>query len=159
MKGISKLDGKYAVSMDMYPLQDKASNRVHTFYDNLKEGRFTTTKCKACGVRSFPPRVLCPECYSEDMEWVDLPMEGTVLAVAEQLAGVPLGFDAPLIHAFVNMGGEMTFICRTQNFKAGELKAGDKVKIAVIPLEAVPFDGKKGAVIEAERVFYVLEKA
>jgi len=159
MKGISKLDGKYAVSMDMYPLQDKASNRVYTFYENLKEGRFTTTKCKSCGVRSFPPRVICPECYSEDLEWVDLPMEGTVLAVAEQLVGVPLGFDAPLIHAFVNMGGEMTFICRTQGLKAGELKAGDKVKLAVIPLESVPFDGKKGAVIEAERVFYVLEKA
>ena len=159
MKGISRLDGKYAVSMDLYPLQDKNFNRVHVFYDNLKEGRFTTTKCKDCGVRSFPPRVLCPECYSENMEWVDLPKEGTVLAVAEQLAGVPLGFDAPLIHVYVDLSGEMTFICRTQGFQAGELKAGDKVKLAVIPLESVPADGKKGAVIEMERVFFAFEKA
>jgi len=159
MKGISKLDGKYAVSMDMYTLQDKGSNMGYKFYEHLKEGRFTTTKCKACGLRSYPPRILCPECYSMDMEWVDLPMEGTVLAVAEQLVGVPLGFEAPLIHAYVNMSDEMTFICRTQGLKAGELKAGDKVKLVVIPLESVPFDGKKGAVIEMDRVFYVLEKA
>ena len=158
MKGISILNGKYAVSMDMYPLQDKNFTRIYKFYENLKEGRFTTTKCKDCGVRSFPPRVICPECLSENMEWVDLPKEGTVLAVAEQEAGVPLGFEAPLIHAHVDLGGELSFIGRVQNCKAGELKAGDKVKLVVIPIEPVPVEGKKGTVIEQERVFFVFEK-
>ena len=159
MKGISRLDGKYAMSMDLYPLEDKSFNMVYEFYEHLKEGRFTTTKCKDCGTRSFPPRVVCPECYSENLEWVDLPTEGTVLTVAEQLTGVPLGFDAPLILALVDLDGEMTFICRTQNVQAGELKPGDRVKLAVVPLETIPADGKKGAVIDMERVFYVLEKA
>jgi len=158
MKGISILDGKYAVSMDMYPLEDQASNMVYKFYDHLKEGRFTTTKCKDCGVRSFPPRVICPECYSDNLEWVDLPTEGTALAVAEQLVGVPIGFDTPLIHALVDLSGEITFICATQGLKAGELKVGDKVKIVVKKIEPVPFDGKKGAINEMERVFFVLEK-
>jgi hypothetical protein len=45
-----------------------------------------------------------------------------------------------------------------QNCKAGELKAGDKVKLVPIPIESVPADGKKGAVIEMERVFYAFEK-
>lgn len=158
MKGISILEGKYAVSMDMYPLQDKNYNRVYKFYEHLKEGRFTTTKCKDCGVRSFPPRVICPECLSENMEWVDLPTEGTVLVVSEQEAGVPLGFQAPLVLAYVDLGGELKYLGRVQNCKAGELKAGDKVKLVPIPIESVPADGKKGAVIEMERVFYAFEK-
>ncbi len=158
MEGISILNGKYAVSMDMYPLQDKNYNMVYKFYDNLKEGRFTTTKCTDCGARSFPPRIICPECLSENMEWVDLPSEGTVLVVAEQEAGVPLGFQAPLIHAHVDLGGELTYLGRVQNCKAGELKEGDKVKLVVIPIEPVPADGKKGAVIQHERVFFVFEK-
>ncbi|HHU76759.1 MAG TPA: hypothetical protein GXZ24_07720 [Firmicutes bacterium] len=158
MKGISILEGKYAMSMDMYPLQDKSFNRIHPFYDNLKEGRFTTTKCKDCGTRSFPPRVLCPECLSEEMEWVDLPMEGTVLCVSEQLAGVPLGFTPPLIMAHVDLDGELSYLGRVQNCQAGELKAGDRVKVVAIPIESIPAEGKKGAIIEMERVFYVFEK-
>jgi len=158
VNGISILEGKYAVSMDMYPLQDKNFNRIYKFYNYLKEGRFTTTKCADCGVRSFPPRVICPECLSENMEWVDLPTEGTVLVVAEQLAGVPLGFQAPLIHAYIDLGGELTFIARVQNCKAGELKEGDRVKLIAIPIESVTADGKKGKVIEQERVFFAFEK-
>lgn len=158
MKGISILEGKYAVSMDMYPLQDKGFNMVYKFYEHLREGRFTTTKCKDCGVRSFPPRVICPECLSDNLEWVDLPAEGTVKVVAEQEAGVPLGFEAPLIHALVDLQGELTYLARVINCKAGELKEGDRVKISVFPIESVPADGRRGAVIEQERVFFAFEK-
>jgi hypothetical protein len=31
MKGVSVLKGKYAVTMDMYPLQSKDFNRIHKF--------------------------------------------------------------------------------------------------------------------------------
>jgi uncharacterized OB-fold protein len=89
---------------------------------------------------------------------VDLPTEGTVLVVSEQEAGVPLGFQPPLILAYVDLGEGLTYLGCVQNCKAGELKAGDKVKVVTIPIESVPADGKKGTVIEMERVFYVLEK-
>ena len=158
MKGISILDGKYAVSMDMYPLQDKKFNKIYKFYDHLKEGRFTTTQCKDCGLRSFPPRVICPECLSDHLEWVDLPTEGTVIVFSEELLGVPLGFEPPLIHAFIDLSGEMVFLTRMTNCQAGELKRGDKVKISVFPIESVHADGRRGAVIEQERVFFAFEK-
>jgi uncharacterized OB-fold protein len=158
MRGISILNGRYAVTMDMYPLQSKEFNRVYKFYDHLREGRFTTTKCKDCGVRSFPPRVICPECLSENLEWVDLPTEGTVKVVTEEVVGVPLGFETPLIHALIDLEGELNHFARVINCQAGELQEGDRVKLAVFPVDPVPVDGKRGAVIEMERVFYAFEK-
>ena len=64
--GIPILDNLYPVSMDLWPMEAKEFNMVWPFYENLKQGRFTTTKCKDCGHVAFPPRgVICPACYSE----------------------------------------------------------------------------------------------
>ena len=54
--GIPVLEDKYPVTMDMWPIQCKEFNRVWPFYENLKQGKFTTTKCKGCGKVSYPPQ-------------------------------------------------------------------------------------------------------
>ncbi|OAT85250.1 Zn-ribbon domain-containing OB-fold protein [Desulfotomaculum copahuensis] len=158
MKGISLLEGKYAVTMDPYPQQSKEFNRIHPFYENLRQKRFTTTRCRSCGWRSFPPRVICPECLSTELEWVDLPVRGRVLVVTEEETGVPAGFDPPLIHALIDLDGQLTYFGRVINCATGELKEGDEVKLAVFRVEPVPVDAKKGAVILQERVFFAFEK-
>jgi uncharacterized OB-fold protein len=152
------LEGKYAVTMDMYPLQSKEFNRIYHFYDNLRENRLTTTACKDCGKKSFPPRVICPECLSENLEWVDLPTRGRVLVFTEEEIGVPEGFETPLIHALIDLGGELKMMVRVNGVKMGELKAGDEVKLYVFPVDPVPVDGRKGTVILQERVFYAFQK-
>jgi len=156
---MSITEGKYAASMDMWPLQGKQFTRVYPFYDHLKEGRLTTTKCKDCGTLSFPPRVICPECLSENLEWVDLPTKGTVLSVTEEEVGVPLGFETPLVHAKVDLGGVMTLFTRIKDCPMGALKVGNEVKLVVFPVDPLPFDGKKGEDNVIQRVFFCFEKA
>ena len=46
--------------------------KTHQFWDALREGRFTTTKCNDCGRVSFPPQSDCPQCMSSSHEWVEL---------------------------------------------------------------------------------------
>ncbi len=155
--GISILDGKYMVTMDLFPQQSKEFNQIYKFYEYLKEGRFTTTKCKDCGSEPFPPRVMCPDCYSTNVEWVDWPTVGTVIDVTEEAVGVPLGFGKPpLVHALVDLDGKKTFFVRIINCKTGELKSGDKVKLAVFDVDPVPQEfGRE--VINLPRVFYAFE--
>lgn len=157
--GIPVLDGKYMITMDLFPQESKEFNQVHLFYEHLKEGRFTTTKCVDCGAEPFPPRLLCPECYSTNMEWVDWPTTGTVIDVTEEVVGVPLGFGkAPLVHALVDLQGKRTFFVRIINCKEGELKSGDTVRLAVFDIAPVPQEfGRE--VIEIPRVFYAFEPA
>lgn len=155
--GISILDGKYIATMDLFPQQSKEFNQMHLFYEYLKEGRFTTTKCKDCGSEPFPPRLLCPECHCTNMEWIDWPTVGTVIDLTEEMVGVPLGFGKPpLIHALMDLQGKRTFFVRIINCKEGELKPGDKVKLAVFDVDPVPQEvGRE--VVEMPRVFYAFE--
>jgi len=155
--GISVLDGKYMVTMDMFPQQSREFNQIYPFFEHLKDGRFTTTKCRDCGAEPFPPRVLCPECLSTNMDWVDWPTVGTVIEVTEEVVGVPLGFGKPpLVHALVDLGGKRTFFVRIINCKEGELKSGDKVKLAVFDVDPVPQEmGRE--VVMVPRVFYAFE--
>ena len=155
--GISVLEGKYMVTMDLFPQQSKEFNQIAPFYEFLKEGRFTTTKCKGCGSEPFPPRVMCPDCYSVDMEWIDWPTVGTVIDVTEESVGVPLGFGKPpLIHALVDLQGKRTFFVRIINCATGELKSGDQVKLAVFDIDPVPQEVGRD-VVNMPRVFYAFE--
>lgn len=156
MTGNPVLEGKYAATMDLYPQQSKEFNRSWPFYEHLKQGRFTTTSCRSCGRRAFPPRVICPECLSEDLEWVDLPTRGKVLFFTEEVAGVPPGFETPLIHALVDLQGELKLFVRIVNCRAGELKEGDEVKLAVFPVPPSLQDAKEGPVTR-ERVYFAFE--
>ena len=157
--GIPLLSNKYPVTMDLWPLEAKEFNKIYEFYDNLKVGRFTTTKCKKCGHVAYPPRIICPECYSEELEYIDLPKKGKVIVFTEQLRGVPLGFEAPLIHAWIDLGvgsPVKRILSRIINCPAGQLKEGDEVQFAVFNVPAHPIEIKKET-ITAERVFFAFE--
>ena len=157
--GIPILEDKYPVTMDMWPMQAKEFNRIYPFYENLKAGKFTTTTCQDCGHVSYPPRVICPQCYSEELGWIELPKRGRVLAFTEEVKGVPLGFDSPLIHAWIDLG-ELSpikrFLSRIINCPAGKLKEGDEVQVIVFPVPAHPMEVKKDTVM-VERVFFAFE--
>ena len=156
LPGVPIPEDKYLSTMDIYPLEAKEFNRIHQFYENLRRKRFTTTKCKKCGHVPFPPRVICPECNSEDLEWVDLPTRGKVLYFTEEVAGVPLGFDSPLIHALIDLGEGRNLLSRIINCKQGQLKEGDKVQLAVFDVPPMIIE-VKGAIKEEKRVFFAFE--
>jgi len=158
--GIPILEGKYPASMDLWPIEAKEFNRVYKFYDNLKVGRFTTTKCKKCEHVAYPPRVICPECYSEELEYIDLPTKGKVIVCTEQVRGVPLGFEPPpLIHAWIDLGENSPvkrLMSRIINCPAGKLKEGDEVQFVVFDIPAHPIEVKKETKM-ANRVFFAFE--
>ena len=130
---------KLPYMLDFYPLQDEESTRISKFFQNLKEGRLTTTKCKTCGKLSWPPRIVCPDCLSETLEWVNLGAEGELYAFTEMRLGAPLGFleDVPFCIGIVKIGG-LLLSARIDNVKYDDLRIGDKVKLKIIKLE----DGK-----------------
>ena len=157
--GIPILEDLYPSTMDMWPIEAKEFNRVWPFYENLKQGRFTTTKCKDCGFVAYPPRVICPECYSENLEYVDLPKKGKVMVFSEQLKGVPLGFQTPLIHAVIDLGVDPVrrLLTRIINCPAGALKQGDEVQLTIFEIPSIPIEKGKAGTIMAERGFFAFE--
>jgi uncharacterized OB-fold protein len=156
--GTPYLEGKYLAVMDMWPLEAPELNRLYPFYDNLKQGRWTTTKCKKCGHISYPPGVACPNCWSDELEWIDLPKTAKVVAVNEQ-AGPPTGFKAPLINAWLGFDKNHPLkhlFVRIINCQSGQLHIGDEVQFVSFEVDAHPIDVKKESKL-CERYYYAFE--
>jgi len=101
---IKKPVWEYLNTYDLIPQQTKETNKLYQYYDNLKAGKLTTTKCDDCGLAIWPPRTVCPKCMSDKLSWVEAPEEGEILLVTVQENGVLPGFKAPLIFAVIRFG-------------------------------------------------------
>jgi uncharacterized OB-fold protein len=157
--GTPALEGTYVGEMDMWPFESQELNRIYPFYDNLREGKFTTTKCKKCGHVAFPPGVICPRCWSDELEWVELPKRAKIVAITETQAGAPIGFESPLIMAWLTFGENAPLnhlLGRMVNCKEGDLKVGDEVQFVTFNVPSHPMEVKKETKI-CERVFYAFE--
>jgi len=127
---------KLPFMLDYYPLEDSRATQISQFFQNLKKGQLTTTKCKKCAQLLWPPRIVCPNCLSDELEWVDLGIEGELYAFTEVRVGAPLGFvqDIPFCVGLVKIGG-LLISSRIDNAKYAQLKIGDKVWLKVVELE------------------------
>jgi uncharacterized OB-fold protein len=126
---------KLPFMLDFYPLEDAKTTEISQFFQNLKQGKLTTTKCKKCGQLLWPPRIVCPNCFSNEFDWIDLGKEGELYAFTDIRIGAPLGFvqDAPFVVGFVKIGG-LTISSRIDNAKYDQLKIGDKLKLKIVEL-------------------------
>lgn len=48
------------------------------FRDGLAEGRIRLQRCRECGRHVFYPRLLCPHCHSDALDWHEASGEGIV---------------------------------------------------------------------------------
>jgi hypothetical protein len=127
---------KLPYMLDFYPLEDEKSTRISEFFKNLRDGRLTTTKCRRCATLLWPPRIVCPSCLSNELEWVDLGTEGELYAFTEMRLGAPLGFvqDLPFCIGIVKIGG-LLISARIDDAKYEQLKIEDRVKLKIVELE------------------------
>ena len=51
-----------------------------TFQAHLAEHKLMGARCQSCGSLFLPPRPMCTDCYGEDVEWVEIPGEGELVA-------------------------------------------------------------------------------
>ena len=122
--------------LDFYDFQTEADTRIHEFYENLRAGELTTTRCEDCGAIHYPPRVVCPECMGDDLAYVDLPERGELFAFSEVRAGAPLGMeeDVPFVIAIVDLG-DVKLSARIDDARSDDLEIGDEVKLKVIEID------------------------
>ncbi|MEE8470419.1 MAG: Zn-ribbon domain-containing OB-fold protein [Dehalococcoidia bacterium] len=72
------------------------------FAEALKENRLLSLKCTKCGAYTIPPKKVCMECTSEDLEVVDLSGKGQVRTFTV-IRVPPEGFQAPYIVGLIEL--------------------------------------------------------
>lgn len=74
------------------------------FWNAASEGRLLLRECQECGLIYHYPRTLCPDCFSEDVDWIEATGTGEVYSysVAETMTGWPES-KLPLVVAYVEL--------------------------------------------------------
>ncbi|NIQ05146.1 MAG: Zn-ribbon domain-containing OB-fold protein [Candidatus Korarchaeota archaeon] len=106
--------------------------------------RFEGTKCKECGATFFPPREVCPHCYSDEMETYNSSREGKLISWSI-VSDPPSKFEkyAPYILGLVELTDGNKIIAQLADVKAKELEFGMRVKAVVRRLYE---DGEEGLI-------------
>ncbi|MCI4342784.1 MAG: OB-fold domain-containing protein [Thermoplasmata archaeon] len=118
--------------LDFFPLETADQTRLSRFFERLKEGRVSTTRCVQEGVLLWPPRTACPGCHTEDVDWVDLPERGRIYAFSAVLGGAPLGMesDVPFAVGLVDLDGvPLRLFGRIEGRAWTELRIGQSVRL------------------------------
>ena len=52
---------------------------IDSFYRFIGQGKLMGAECRQCSKIIAPPRPMCPHCFSQDLQWTELPTQGTLL--------------------------------------------------------------------------------
>jgi len=124
-----------------------ALTRVNDFIDYLEQGKVMGTRCRACGLKFFPPRADCCKSLASDMDWFEVTGVGT-LSSYSTLSYAPVGFgqDLPYTIAVMDYGEYKVFGRIDKSIPVEALAVGMKLKTTACRLA----EGK---------VSYVFQKA
>ena len=100
------------------------------FWEGLKEGKIYTTRCKNCGKLYFPPVADCAECYSSDMEWIELSGEGEIETFTHIIVK-PASFqdEPPYTVAIARLKEGVRALAWLTGAKKKDIKVGMKVRL------------------------------
>lgn len=129
---INEVSRTHSPTLDPLPQQAPERNKVHAFFEHLREGRLTTTHCDSCDVDLWPPRSVCPTCFRDDLSWVDLPTGGRIVSMTVQEAGASPEFPLPMVFALLEFTAEIRFIGRILAEEPAELHVGEEVGLRVV---------------------------
>jgi uncharacterized OB-fold protein len=76
----------------------RVTDFTRSFWEALAEGRFLVTRCEACARHSFPPKPICPHCWTDAIVWEEQTTEGHIYSWTRVHAG-PAIFEADLPYA------------------------------------------------------------
>jgi uncharacterized OB-fold protein len=111
------------------------------YHQHLNEHKLMGSRCTDCGKLYLPPRPMCTECYSQDITWVEMPVEGKLIAFTTihiaPTAMIEAGYgrDNPYCSGLVELENGLTISAQILGVDASnpdEIKIGTKLRAAYI---------------------------
>jgi hypothetical protein len=103
------------------------------FWDQLTAGRFVLQRCTNCGRFAGYPKVFCPHCFADALEWTPASGRGRIYAHSTVTANPPSAFTSELPYGIVIVELEegVRFLSRMVDDGDQELACGLPVELVI----------------------------
>ena len=101
------------------------------YWNAARERRLVIRKCKDCGALHFMPRHLCPNCWSDQLEWVDAKGTGTVhsCTVIHRASAPEFAARVPYVVALIDLDEGPRMVSNVLGDDALQVRIGDRVEL------------------------------
>lgn len=99
------------------------------WFEACREGRLTIQRCGACGHFQFYPRIVCSECDSGELAWVDASGEATLRSFSVVHTPVSPAYEAPYVVALVALKEGPTLMSNLVDVDARTLTIGAPLRV------------------------------
>lgn len=97
---------------------------------HLADGRFMLQRCTACQRHVFYPRVLCPHCASDDLQWIEAVGTGTVYSTTVVARRVEQGGNHNV--AMIDLDEGVRLMSRVDGVPPDEVRIGWRVRHDIV---------------------------
>jgi uncharacterized OB-fold protein len=94
------------------------------FWDAADDGRLVAQRCAKCGRLRHPPRPMCPECRSLDVETVELSGRGALYSYALLHHPQHPAFDYPVFAALVDLEEGVRLVSNLVGVERDDIRIG-----------------------------------
>lgn len=101
------------------------------FWEGTKNGKLLIQHCKNCDSNIFYPRKFCPECWSENLDWIEATGKATIYSYSTAYDMVEPRFweDLPYTLAYVDLDEGVRMATRIIGSPPEEIFIGKKVVV------------------------------
>lgn len=87
------------------PLPSPITPEAQPYWDGLKENKLMLPKCDDCGKPFFYPRVLCPNCHSRNISWMQASGRGKLFSfqIAHRSLNRAFKVELPCVMAMIEL--------------------------------------------------------
>ena len=93
------------------------------FWEAAAEGRLLLKACRACGRAHWFPKVVCPFCHAQDLEWREASGRGTVYTYS-----VMRRVETPYVVAYVKLEEGPTLLTNEVDCDVDSVRIGQPVQ-------------------------------
>ncbi|MDQ0269674.1 Zn-ribbon domain-containing OB-fold protein [Cytobacillus purgationiresistens] len=113
------------------PVPDGDSYR---FWEGCKEEKLLIQKCNGCSKHIFYPRIICPHCSSEQIEWVESSGKGKVYSftIARRGGGPAFKDDAPYAVALIELEEGVRMMSNIINVDVNNIQCDQQVEVVFV---------------------------
>ena len=109
----------------------QANGDSRPYWDAARERRLLIRQCRDCGARHFMPRLLCPACWSDRLEWVPSSGRGRVhsFSIVHRAPTPAFAAIAPYVVALIDLEEGPRMFANIIGADARSVSIGDSVEV------------------------------